>query len=1344
MHPESRLSLTIVLQSGRFRLRTALGIALGLACAAPAAGQRRDDWSLSRPEAAAPPPRAQSRAPEGRELGLALRALERRPVIEQLLATYRARDGGSDGLLREVEARAASAREPRRWILLLAQLQRVRGDPAAARASFERALALGPDPATLLLCAEFEREQDEPARARELLQQALGLPAAAARKLEIASELLELCLRVGDRGCARSQFEWLAREPNGFERALAYPRALADLREYAEASAAYESLLARSGKERARCAVRLELGKLRLAQAALPQAREQLQLARAPGCHEAVLEPLLEVHRGLGSLPAFARELAASSDATAQRLAGRAFEELGQPTAAAEAYRRAFAKQPDDAVLAERLIELAKRGGRVAEVIAVHERMLQRPEPDPRWLRELTEWLRAQGESEQALAVAARTGRAQPRSVPLHQMLVELYTAWELPERAHAELEWLTRIDPDPASHVLALAEAELAQGREQQAVNVLRRLRNGAPTRLAGHLRVGQAYADHDLPREALLEYEAALLLSPESLAAMRGRALALAHVYRYRDAEAEWQRLLAHPAANAEQRRDAREQLVELWAELGELEKHVRDYEEAFGYSAKQGPRFSGDGAPAPEPEAGRLLAESYLRLARQPSYRAQPARYLRAAEDVLGQVVRLDPTDVSSWRALERLRARRGDREGSIAALEQLVQLEPEHAADHWMRIAEYAQAAFKQDAAIEYAERAALAAPQDPALQEWLGDAYRARRDDAGARQHYARALELDPTRLAVALRLADLYVQHGDPRAAQQLLLAVLRSAVDPALVLRAGRAALQLAKTKQARVDLERRLLSLQWNEPRAERRRLLIELYETLVPELMATSDLAALRARAEPALLDALSDADPDQIERAVRLLRWVGSPSSALPLLALAESDADVSIRRRALAAVCALGGPELAARELALGLAREVELRDMATFCLARTPVPAMAPALRKLSASETPAVRALAMIGLGLLGARDQPGSADSLRLTLAHDVSALVRVAAAIALGLLSRAEAPAARDLQLGREALVLTLRGPDAAIAESAALSLGLLGDRAAAGALADSLFDARANVAMAAELGLRSLECSAPRGLPLAEPEPGFSFEPLLTAAHTALAPCAQAPLAPRFAEIAEAVRRALAGPPALRSRALTWLGRESAVDAGWQIELLSSIAADLAPLASDRDFRLRRDVARLLGVTPVTTAETTLFVLVGDPVLEVRGAALDALAQRKLPDRPEYSERLAKVAASDEAFGMRRRAVQALAGMTGVSATRALVRVLSNDPFALVRESAARALSGREPDLVAAALLAAVRRDAEPRVRVAAARALRQVGGALLHTAQADPQLPEGIREILVGP
>src|SRR5262249_28811795 len=162
------------------------------------------------------------------------------------------------------------------------------------------------------------------------------------------------------------------------------------------------------------------------------------------------------------------------------------------------------------------------------------------------------------------------------------------------------------------------------------------------------------------------LVEYEAALRLEPENLAALRGKALALAHVYRYRDAEAAWQQLLQNPAAGDEHRRDAREQLVELWAELGELEKRVRDYEDSFGYSAKQGPR-AGAEAATPDPEAGRLLAESYLRLSRQPSYRAQPARYLRAAEDVLGQVVRIDPNDIASWRALERLRARRGDREG-----------------------------------------------------------------------------------------------------------------------------------------------------------------------------------------------------------------------------------------------------------------------------------------------------------------------------------------------------------------------------------------------------------------------------------------------------------------------------------------------------------------------------------------------------------------------------------------------------------------------------------------------------------------------------------------------------
>jgi hypothetical protein len=76
-----------------------------------------------------------------------------------------------------------------------------------------------------------------------------------------------------------------------------------------------------------------------------------------------------------------------------------------------------------------------------------------------------------------------------------------------------------------------------------------------------------------------------------------------------------------------------------------------------------------------------------------------------------------------------------------------------------------------------------------------------------------------------------------------------------------------------------------------------------------------------------------------------------------------------------------------------------------------------------------------------------------------------------------------------------------------------------------------------------------------------------------------------------------------------------------------------------------------------------------------------------------------------------------------------------------RVLANDPFAIVRETAADALSSREPHLVGEPLLVAARTDVEPRVRLAAARSLRQVGGALLHTAREDSRLEQGVREIL---
>jgi tetratricopeptide (TPR) repeat protein/HEAT repeat protein len=1407
------------------RLGTALGASLGLVIASRAAAQA-DDWSLTRqPEPATPRKSAAASSTAAPDFSLALRAVERRATIEQLLTVHRARGGQTDDLLREVEARAARAAQPRRWLLLLAQLQRISGAIAEARATFERANALGPDAFSLQLSAEFEREQNALPRARELTEQALAAKPSANLRLPLRTELLELCVALGDRPCAWEQFAVLAAERTGVSSALAYPRALASQHAYAEASAAYLSLLdhspagatarPRTLDTRTRCDIHLELGELRLAEAALPEARELLEQARSE-CHERsgeVLERLLEAHRALGSLAQFAHELAANPAPAAQQLAGRAFEELGQPTAAADAYRRALARSPADAALAERLLGLLSREGRTTELIATYERLLTEPRTEPRLLTSLTGLLLDLGRAEDAATVAARIGRARPTDVALHRLLVELYTRWEMPERARAELEWLTRIDPNEPSHVLALAEAELAQGREAQAATVLRRLRKRAATPAQGHVQLGQAFADHELPREALAEFDQALRLEPQNLAAMRGRASALSHLYRHRDAEAEWQHLLMSAGPDAERRRDAREQLVELWAELGELERHVRDYEEAFGYSAKTGPRQSSEIAPAPrDPEVGRLLAEGYLRLARQPSYRAQPARYLRGAEDVLGQVVRLDPSDAGSWRALERLRARRGDREGSIAALEQLVRLEPQRAAEHYMRMAEYAHAAYRQDAAIGYAERAAAVAPDDATVHEWLGDVYRARRDDARTIIHYQRALELDPMRFSIALRLAELHAQRGETTAARHLLVTVLSSATEPGLILRAGRAALQLAATPESRAELERQLLALVSSDPRrSEHRRLLIELYETQLPDLQARNDtdarvsLDAIRARAQKPLLDALSDDDDMQVRSAVRLLRWLGTASAALPLMTLAETgDAELAVRRSALAASSAVGGLELLPRQLALSAGREVGLRDMAAYCIARAPASIAAPAVRKLMTSETPAVRAFGALGLGQLGARDQPTSASSLRLALAHDVSALVRSAAAIALGLLSdrvsldarqKRHSPAiaevdastraatanespdenaartAVDATLDRTALEGALRGRDSAIAESAALGLGILADPSAASDLAHALFDTRPAVASAAELALRGLACDHPLTFELAEPEPDLTIDMLLEAARSTLSVCKTSTFAPFFAEITEAARSALKGPPARRSLALAWLSRLAAdaaatdvaaapgatifpavervpapatspePDAGWRIELLSSLASDLSALAVHADPAIRRDVARLFELIPVTAAETTLMALVTDPDLGVRGAALDALGRRKLPDRAAYCDRLAFVAASDAAFGMRSRAVRALGGMSGSSATRVLVRVLASDPFAVVRESAADALSGRESNLVGEALLVAMRTDAEPRVRFAAARSLRQVGGALLHTAREDPRLPEDVREIL---
>src|SRR5262249_35111909 len=161
--------------------------------------------------------------------------------------------------------------------------------------------------------------------------------------------------------------------------------------------------------------------------------------------------------------------------------------------------------------------------------------------------------------------------------------------------------------------------------------------------------------YLDHDMPERALVEYEAALRIAPDDLDCLRGQAETLEKLQRSSDAAAQWQRVLAL-TSDRTQKREARRRIARLWAASGELPRHVAEVEHAFGWA---------NGAAAADvaqsdPEAGRFLAECYRALASGRRRGQGDARYLDLAERALVRVLELEPGDVESMLALERLRA------------------------------------------------------------------------------------------------------------------------------------------------------------------------------------------------------------------------------------------------------------------------------------------------------------------------------------------------------------------------------------------------------------------------------------------------------------------------------------------------------------------------------------------------------------------------------------------------------------------------------------------------------------------------------------------------------------
>ena len=1264
-------------------------------------------------------------------------------AFQRLLELYRDRDGGLDVLVAALEAERAADAEAFAPLMLLGHLAKARGELGVAETHYRGAQRLRPrDPVPWVALGRVLVSSNDLTAAREALEAGLERTREDQDRRELRRELAELALDAGDFDTAAGHFAALARGPGAGPTArTAYARALLARDQTERAIAAYrEALAALRGDNRVLAPVLRELADAQLAAGQPDEALETVDRAlRLAGSRTGVRAELLDVltraHRQAETLPALAARLGLEARRFDEvELLGRVHDELGEDDEALAAYRRALRLDPRSVDTRVRVVQLLARSGRLEEVVGEYRALVRAAPREPRFVVELAQLLMQVGRRDEALRLAAETSRRHRRDVAVHQALAELYTTWGEEELATTELAALVRVEPRDPAHLVALGEQLLDAGDEAGALATWRRVLQVERDAGEAHATLARVFADHDRLELAERHWRDALREQPERVAWLRGLASVLerprrgeaAPQRRERDLEAvqHWERVLV-VAEDSAARREARRRVVGVWARRNELPAKLQEWRRAFA-------------ADPPDLGAGRFLAEAHLR--------SRPREVARAAA-VLERVTALDPGDVESLLALERVRTAQGDLAGAIDVLERLAEADARKAPQYLQRMAEHAHALYRDEDAVRYAAAAVARSPDDAEAHRRLGDLLRARQQMERAIASYGRALELNDRLFDTYFDLAELQLARGETRGADALYREVLRRCPDDDLVARAGRASLQIHLGAGSLDVLEATLLPLAVGQARRPVfRKLAVEVYDVLVAPLAQTwrdggegsqearAELDRLGRRALKPLLEALVDEDPAQQRVAVDVLGYLGNPNAAEPLIVMAEGDAPAELRLRAVIAAGTVADPSLASRFATLAAGPEHRLRSMAAWGLARmagdvrgAPKRALVADVARLLGAGDASVRAFSALALGRAGARERSAA---LLARLREDRAPAVAASAAWALGQVGGAS---------HLEVLVQALGRSQSLVRRAAAQALGTLRRRLGPeeaqridGALAEAFFDAEAELRRAAATAWAVSE------RPLAFPPPSVTHAGVYLSGRLDAGPLGTSlRLAPLRASIEAAARDALAGPVERVLAALTVLAPPSGTvplglgpltegldgwpgplraDAREVLDTLGrALADDLLRLVGHGEPAVREAALRRLRVFPPSVSSPAIAVALEDESLATRRAALEGIryehrgdpalvraAMDRAESAPRWSERLA--------------AVEALGRLGAPAALPLLQRALAHDPFAFVREGAARALAGQgdaEP-----ALRAARDADPEPAVRAAAAAALQR--------------------------
>jgi tetratricopeptide (TPR) repeat protein len=1281
--------------------------------------------------------------------------------LQRLAQLYRERDGGIAKLVASFEAQSQRG-GPDQYAatVSLAGLYKLDGRMSDAVGTYEHAIALKPDDANALLAlARLLQDRGDLAPARARFEQCLALQTARADKEQTLRTLMGLALDQKDWDGAKGFHRQLvALEPSSIFVKGELGRELDNRGEYERAAAEFQEVVtAAAGDNRVLAPALKELGRAQ-AKAHASQALDTLKRALAAAGAQSALraeiyQVIAEIHRAEQRLPALVKQLEDEHPNDFARLALLAglYEETGDSTRAIATYRRALAIDPRQIDLRLRMIRLLQANGDLDAAIGEYEGLIRAAPDNPQFVFEECEALLQRGDRTRALKLVMDLEARAAADEEALARVADFYARIGEGERSLRVLQRLTQTAGGDPGHLVDLGDRYFQDGNQQLAVQTWRRILTTVQPRAKALAALGDVYLEHDMTTDALAAYREAVQLEPSSLAYKKALAAALERTRAYREARLLYEEIVVKAKEKGDRAlaREARTRIVALWGLERVLEQQLPGLRAAFG-------------ATPPDLESGRMLAEAQLHLRRLPD-----------AEATLRRVLEVSPGDAESYLALERVLVQESKIADAIGVLEKLALLEPKRARELYERMAQYALQIYRDDDAIKYAARAVELNPDDAEGHRRLGEMYRSRQDVDRAIGEFRAAIAKNDRLFVVYFELADLLLSKGQAEDADRLFRRVVRGAPDDELVARAARLSMQINLGRGTLESLEQELLPLAIGAPqRPIFRRLLVEIYGNLTFGLVqrvrhsapteaqeARAALARIGSRAVKPLLDALADADTAQQRIAIDVLAYVQNQNAALPLFAFATSPGDAALRARAMVSCGALAGAALVPKYEALlfskdgggdppGLAEGVAVA--AVWGLARMRAPDALPLLRRIARSGTPALRSLAVLGLGM--ARDAGSVHEIATIATGADAGNLARAAAAHALGDLdAEADVPALLELAqqgepLPRRLALLSLarmairRGREPAWQREAVQAMAdaaFAGEQdSVRGSAVGEAISRTAVVALAVLAGGGDRAHVQSRHDELPVPDGSLNLESLLEELVPGDVP--DADKAAALLRFADAIQRAaLAALRTSSGRASAVLDALGAGDgallpfvsrggtgpaAAAARALAAALEPSVIPLARHPDPTIRSKVIVLLARSSNDGAVDALLTALEDPSESVQRVALAAIAMpvdvngRRPPANGRAVAAVGRVLEANESWALRVLAAQALGRLgsagAGAEASRRLVAAATRDTYALVRQASLEALVTFDAPGAKALGATMATSDPEPRVRDAA--------------------------------